>query len=63
MIFVGTDPVAVDRVGHNVIVNKRIAMGVQTEDLKNASRFLDNAQKLGLGVSDNEKINLIEKIV
>jgi len=36
MLIVGTDPVAVDRTGHDVIIAKRIEKGIQTEDKKSA---------------------------
>ncbi|MDP3398660.1 MAG: DUF362 domain-containing protein [Bacteroidales bacterium] len=60
MLIVGTDPVAVDRTGHDVIIAKRIEKGIQTEDKKSASRFIDLAQDLKLGIGDRDKIELIE---
>lgn len=63
MLLVGTDPVAVDRVGHDVIIAKRIEKGIQKEDAQKASRFIDMAQELKLGVGDRDKIVIVEKIV
>lgn len=60
MLIVGTDPVAVDRIGHDVIIAKRIEKGIQKEDKKSASKFIDLAQDLKLGVGDRDKIELIE---
>lgn len=60
MLIVGTDPVAVDRTGHDVIIAKRIEKGIQKEDKKSASKFIDLAQDLKLGVGDRDKIELIE---
>jgi uncharacterized protein (DUF362 family) len=59
-LIAGSDPVAVDRVGHDIIIKKRIAEGIQKEDNPKASRFLDMATELGLGVSDRNKIELYE---
>ncbi|MDP3436317.1 MAG: DUF362 domain-containing protein [Bacteroidales bacterium] len=63
MLLVGSDPVAVDRVGHDVIIKKRIENGIQKEDLQKASRFIDLAQELKLGVGDRDKISVTEKII
>ena len=63
MLLVGSDPVAVDRVGHDVIIAKRIEKGIQKEDNKSASLFIDLAQNLQLGVGDRDKITLIERTI
>jgi len=63
MLLVGSDPVAVDRVGHDVIIAKRIEKGIQKEDAQKASRFIDMAQELKLGTGDRDKIVIIEKII
>lgn len=57
-LLVGTDPVAVDRICHDVIIGKRIAEGIQKEDRANSRTFMDLAQELKLGVADKEKIDL-----
>ncbi|PKO99750.1 MAG: hypothetical protein CVU13_04280 [Bacteroidetes bacterium HGW-Bacteroidetes-8] len=63
MLLVGSDAVAVDRVGHDVIIKKRIENGIQKEDLQKSSRFIDLAQELKLGVGDRDKISITEKII
>jgi hypothetical protein len=63
MLLVGSDPVAVDRVGHDVIIKKRVENGIQKEDLQKSSRFIDLAQELKLGVGDRDKISVTEKII
>jgi hypothetical protein len=57
-VLVGTDPVAVDRIGYGIVLEKRIQEKVQKEDSPKARKFMDLARDLGLGVSDIEKIDL-----
>ena len=57
MLF-GTDPVAVDAVGHEFIVKERMKRGVQQLEDKKRRAFLDLAAGLGLGVADPEKIKI-----
>jgi uncharacterized protein (DUF362 family) len=57
-VLVGTDPVAVDRIGYGIVVEKRIQEKIQKEDSPRARKFMDMARDLGLGVSDIEKIDL-----
>ena len=59
MLF-GTDPVAMDRIAHEIVVKKRIEEGIQNGDNPNASKFLDLAADLKLGVSKREEIELIQ---
>ncbi len=59
-MLVGTDPVAMDRIAHDIVVKKRIEEGIQKEDNPGASKFLDMAADLKLGVSKREDITLIE---
>lgn len=59
-LLVGTDPVAVDRICHDVIIGKRIQEGIQKEDRANSRTFMELAQDLKLGVADREKIELVE---
>jgi len=60
VLFVGTDPVALDLITLDYITGIRIARGVQQmEDPKNRV-YLDIAAKLGLGVADRSKIDLRE---
>ena len=59
-ILAGTDPVAIDEVGYRMILEKRIAEGVQKEEKKGARAFLEMAETLGLGIDNPEKIDLHE---
>lgn len=60
MLLVGSDPVAVDRIGHDVIIAKRVEEGIQKVDRPEASRFIDLAEELQLGVGSRDKIELLE---
>ena len=57
-ILIGTDPVAVDRIGYDIVIKKRIAEGIQKEDNPRGRTFMELAQKLNLGTADIEKIDL-----
>lgn len=59
-ILVGTDPVAMDRIAHEIVVAKRIAEGIQKEDNPASYRFLSMAEELGLGVMKRENIELVK---
>ena len=59
-MLIGTDPVAMDRIAHDIVVKKRIEEGIQKDDNPDASKFLDLAADLKLGVSKREDITLIE---
>ncbi len=59
-IMAGTDPVAIDRIAHEIVVAKRIEEGIQNKDNPRASAFLDMAEALELGVSKREMIELNE---
>ena len=59
-LLVGTDPVAVDRIGYEIVLAKRIEEGKQKEGRPDATKFMDMAQELQLGVADRSKIELIE---
>ena len=58
-MLVGSDPVAVDRIGHDIVINKRIEEGLQSADRPNSRKFMEIAQELQLGVADREKIEVI----
>lgn len=60
-MLIGTDPVAVDRAGYDIVIKKRIDEGVQEEESPRGKKFMELAEKLELGVADPEKIILIEK--
>lgn len=57
-VLVGTDPVAVDRVGYEIVLNKRLAEKVQKEESPKGRKFLELAEKLQLGIADLSKIDL-----
>jgi uncharacterized protein (DUF362 family) len=58
MLLVGTDPVAVDRIGYEVVLKKRLEMKVQKEESPRGRVFMELAEKNGLGVADLAKIGL-----
>ncbi|MEG0519196.1 MAG: hypothetical protein RR555_10080 [Bacteroidales bacterium] len=59
-MLVGSDPVAIDRIGHEIIVKKRIEEGIQKSDRPAAYKFVTMAQEYGLGIGEREKIELIK---
>jgi hypothetical protein len=61
-IFAGTDAVAVDRAGYEIILKKRLEEKIQQQESPKGRKFLELAQNLQLGVADLEKINW-EKII
>jgi len=62
-IMAGTDAVAVDRMGYDIVLAKRIAEGLQKEGSPTALEFMLQAERLGLGVADRARINLREVIL
>ena len=58
LLLGGSDAVAVDRVGLNIVSRKRIEMKLQKEESASASQFLKRAEELGLGIGDNNRIEL-----
>jgi len=59
-IMASTDPVAMDRIGYDIVLAKRIAEGLQKEGLPSALEFMLQAEKLLLGVADRSKIDVHE---
>lgn len=59
-MLVGSDPVAVDRVGHDIVIKKRVDEEIQKEDKPTSLRFMQLAEELKLGVADINKIDLKE---
>jgi uncharacterized protein (DUF362 family) len=57
-LLFGSDPVAVDRIGYDIILRKRIAEGIQQEENPKYRRFMELAGNLGLGEPDIGKIEL-----
>jgi uncharacterized protein (DUF362 family) len=62
MLF-STDPVAIDRIGYEIVLKKRILEGLQTEDIPNSRNFMEIASGLGLGIADLEKIELVNVLM
>jgi uncharacterized protein (DUF362 family) len=58
VLLLGSDPVAVDAVAHDIIVKERMARGVQQVDARGRSAFLELAEGLGLGIAARDKIEL-----
>jgi uncharacterized protein (DUF362 family) len=63
VIITGTDPVAVDRIGYDIVLAKRIAEGLQKEGAATALDFMLQAEKLSLGIADITKIDLREVLL
>jgi hypothetical protein len=61
-LLVGTDPVAVDRIGYEIVLQKRIEEGIQQEDSPRGRAFMEYAAELGLGEANTENI-VLKKIV
>ncbi|NLD64301.1 MAG: DUF362 domain-containing protein [Bacteroidales bacterium] len=59
-IIAGSDPVAVDRIGYDIVLAKRIAEGLQKEGTPAALEFMRQAEQLSLGVADRDRIDLRE---
>ncbi len=57
-VLIGTDAVAVDRIGYEIILKKRIEEKLQKKDSERGRIFMDMAKNLNLGESDLSKINL-----
>lgn len=56
-VLAGTDPVAVDTIGYEIILKKRIEEKIQEADLPRSRKFLEMAEELGLGFTNPDKIN------
>jgi uncharacterized protein (DUF362 family) len=55
-LLVGSDPVAVDRVGYDIVLAKRLEMEVQKEASPRGTQFLDMAAGYKLGIADPANI-------
>jgi uncharacterized protein (DUF362 family) len=62
-ILIGTDPVAVDRVGYDIVIKKRIEMGIQKEDTGSGLVTLKMANEMRLGEYETGKIELIKQVL
>lgn len=59
-LVVGSDPVAVDRICHDIVIKKRIEEGIQEKDKEGSRTFMEMAQEMKLGVADIDQITLME---
>ncbi|MDH6358057.1 DUF362 domain-containing protein [Parabacteroides sp. PF5-9] len=59
-ILAGTDPVAVDRIGYDIVLAKRIEEGIQREERPGSRTFMEMAEELQLGIEKRDKIELID---
>ncbi len=57
-VLVGTDPVAVDRIGYEIVLKKRLEEKVQKAESPAGRKYMELAQGYGLGTADIDKINL-----
>jgi hypothetical protein len=62
-ILVGTDPVAVDRIGYQIVLNKRLEKKIQEEESPLGIKFLEMAESYGLGIAqlnsiDHQELNM-----
>jgi len=55
-LFFATDPFALDSVCHRLLVEKRKAMGVKTNEHPRYTQYLRYAEELELGIADPDKI-------
>ena len=59
-ILIATDPVAVDRIGYEIVIKKRIEKKIQKKGNPKDRQFLEMAKDLKLGECDLEKIDLLK---
>ena len=57
-LLIGSDAVAVDRVGFKIVTDKRIKEKLQKEESERGKKFLELAQDLNLGIADLNKIDI-----
>jgi hypothetical protein len=57
-LLIGTDPVALDRVGYEMILEKRIQTGIQQKESKRGKEFMFMAENLNLGTASLENIRI-----
>ena len=58
-LFFATDPFALDMTCHNLLVEKRKSMNVKVNEHPIYTEYLHYAEKLGLGVADTSKIQIV----
>ncbi|MEJ2633934.1 MAG: DUF362 domain-containing protein [Calditrichia bacterium] len=55
-LLLATDPVAIDRIGYEIVLKKRLAEKVQKEESPRGTAYMMLAQEYGLGTADLDKI-------
>jgi len=58
-IFFATDPFALDMTCHRILVEKRKEMNITVNEHPRYTEYLRYAQRLGLGITDPDKVNHI----
>ncbi|RQV93385.1 MAG: DUF362 domain-containing protein [Calditrichaeota bacterium] len=58
-LYFATDPFALDMICHNEMTAKREQMGIEVNKHPRFSEYLHYAEKLGLGIADVNKIELV----
>jgi len=58
-IFLASDPIALDMICHALLVEKRKAMGVKTNEHPRFTEYLHYGERLGLGIANTSKIKHI----
>lgn len=59
-LYLATDPFALDRICHDLMVSKRRSMGIKVSDSPKYTDYLGEGEKLGLGIADPAKIKVFE---
>ncbi|HHT9124693.1 MAG TPA: DUF362 domain-containing protein [Candidatus Brocadiia bacterium] len=60
-VFIGTDPVAIDQIGLEIIEKKRLEN--KFTSIAHRARYIKGAAQLGLGTNDKNRIELMELVV
>jgi hypothetical protein len=58
-LFFATDPFALDMTAHNLMVEKRKSMGIQVNEHPKYTEYLRYGERLGLGVADPARIEVV----
>lgn len=56
VLLFGTDPVAVDRIGYDIVLKKRLEMDVQKQESPRGTAFLKLAEEYKLGIAEPASI-------
>lgn len=61
-LYFATDPFALDMTCHNQLAEKRQAMGIEVNRHPRFTQYLHDAEKLGLGIADVDKIEHVQVV-